>query len=54
MWKKAVLLGALGYAIGIVIGVVIFLCNSSRGFAEALPDFDRLMYAVVRRGEENR
>ena len=37
MWKKAVLLGALGYAIGIVIGVVIFLCNSSRGFAEALP-----------------
>ena len=35
MWKKAVLLGALGYAIGIVIGVVIFLCNSSRGFAEA-------------------
>ncbi len=25
-----------------------------RGFAEALPDFDRLMYAVVRRGEENR
>jgi hypothetical protein len=37
MWKKAVLLGALGYAIGIVIGVVIFLLNSSRSFAEALP-----------------
>ena len=37
MWKKAVLLGALGYAIGIVIGVVIFLCNSSRSFAETLP-----------------
>ncbi len=37
MWKKAVLLGALGYAVGIVIGVVIFLFNSSRNFAEALP-----------------
>lgn len=37
MWKKAVLLGALGYAVGIVIGVIIFLCNSSRCFAEALP-----------------
>ena len=37
MWKKAVLLGAVGYAVGIVIGVIIFLCNSSRGFAEALP-----------------
>ena len=37
MWKKAVLLGALGYAAGIVIGVVIFLCNSSRSFAETLP-----------------
>ena len=37
MWKKAVLLGALGYAAGIVIGVIIFLCNASRNFAEALP-----------------
>lgn len=37
MWKKAVLLGALGYAVGIVIGVVIFLFNSSHNFAEALP-----------------
>ncbi len=37
MWKKAVLLGALGYAVGLVIGVIIFLCNSSRNFAETLP-----------------
>jgi len=37
MWKKAVLLGALGYAIGIVIGVIVFLLNSSRSFTETLP-----------------
>ena len=37
MWKKAVLLGALGYAVGLVIGMAIFLCNSSRSFAETLP-----------------
>ena len=37
MWKKAVLLAVLGYAVGIMIGVIIFLCNSSRSFSEALP-----------------
>ena len=37
MWKKGVLLAVLGYALGIAIGVVIFLANGRRDFAQALP-----------------
>lgn len=37
MWKKAVQLGALGYVLGIAIGVAFFLADPSAGLGKALP-----------------
>lgn len=37
MWKKAVQLGALGYVLGVAIGVAFFLAGSNEGLGKALP-----------------
>ena len=37
MWKKAVLLAALGYVLGVLVGVVFFLSDPSGGLAAAIP-----------------
>ena len=37
MWKKAVLLGALGFALGLAIGVILTLTGSADDLREAFP-----------------
>lgn len=37
LWKKAMILGMIGFAAGALIGVILYLTDPSGGFAAAVP-----------------
>ena len=47
MYRKAMLLGLLGYAAGCLIGLVIGLCAGEMSFREALPKGSKAVIRIL-------